>query len=95
MLLASHFILNKTTSINEHVIYPFVHSSSNWRTAADMLRPISVPDVKPSDLPTYVDFSMVAGEVSWKAVFFAPVKKGEGVCLLTRRPNAPSTSSLV
>lgn len=64
MLLTSHFILNKTTQIDEHVVYPFIHSSSNWRTANDMLRPVRIPDAKPSDLPSHVDFSMVAGEVS-------------------------------
>ncbi|GAC97685.1 hypothetical protein PHSY_005271 [Pseudozyma hubeiensis SY62] len=62
MLLASHYILNKSSQIDEHVIYPFVHSSSNWRTADDMLRPIRIPDVLPSSLPQTSEFSMVAGE---------------------------------
>lgn len=62
MLLASHFILNKTTSTNQHILYPFIHSSSNWRTAADMLRAIKIPDINPTDLPSHIDFSMVAGE---------------------------------
>lgn len=64
MLLASHFILNKTVQVNQHVIYPFIHSSSNWRTADDMLCAIQIPDINPTDLPSHVDFSMVAGEVS-------------------------------
>lgn len=62
MLLASHYVLNKTARVDEHVVYPYVHSSSCWRTAEDMLRPVKVPDVRPSDLPSHVDFSMVAGE---------------------------------
>ncbi|PWN37854.1 N2227-domain-containing protein, partial [Meira miltonrushii] len=62
MLLASHFILNKTISTNQHVLYPFIHSSSNWRTATDMLRAIKIPDINPTDLPSHIDFSMVAGE---------------------------------
>ena len=62
MLLASHYILNKSSQVDEHVIYPFVHSSSNWRKADDMLRPIRIPDVLPSRLPQTSDFSMVAGE---------------------------------
>ncbi len=37
MLLASHYILNKSSQIHQHTIYPFVHSSSNWRQADDML----------------------------------------------------------
>lgn len=64
MLLASHFVLNKTQKIAEHVIYPFIHSSSNFRNANDMLKPVAFPDVRPSGLPHQVDFSMVAGEVS-------------------------------
>ena len=64
MLLASHFILNKTVRIHQHVVYPFIHSSSNWRSANDMLHAIAIPDINPSDLPSHVDFSMVAGEVS-------------------------------
>jgi hypothetical protein len=68
MLLASHFILNKTTRVKQHVVYPFIHSSSNWRTADDMLRAIQIPDINPSDLPSHVDFSMVAGEVSERGV---------------------------
>ncbi|CDS01400.1 uncharacterized protein SPSC_06386 [Sporisorium scitamineum] len=62
MLLASHYILNKSSQVEEHIIYPFVHSSSNWRTADDMLRPIRIPDVLPSSLPPTSEFSMVAGE---------------------------------
>ncbi|EST05367.1 hypothetical protein PSEUBRA_005644 [Kalmanozyma brasiliensis GHG001] len=62
MLLASHYILNKSSRVNEHVIYPFVHSSSNWRMADDMLRPVHIPDVLPSSLPQTSEFSMVAGE---------------------------------
>ncbi|EPQ29720.1 uncharacterized protein PFL1_02940 [Pseudozyma flocculosa PF-1] len=62
MLLTSHHILNKTSSVGQHVVYPFVHSASNWRSADDMLRPVRVPDVLPSQLPPTSDFSMVAGE---------------------------------
>lgn len=29
-----------------------------------MLRPIQIPDINPTDLPSHVDFSMVAGEAS-------------------------------
>ena len=62
MLLASHYILNKSSQVEEHTIYPFVHSSSNWRSANDMLRAIRIPDVLPSTLPPTSEFSMVAGE---------------------------------
>ena len=63
MLVASHFVLNSTRTVGEHVIYPFVHSASNWRKAEDLLIPVVIPDVLPSSIPTGVDFSMVAGEV--------------------------------
>lgn len=62
MLLASHFILNKSTRTNQHTIYPFVHSSSNWRSSHDMLSPVRIPDVLPASLPPLSEFSMVAGE---------------------------------
>ncbi|PWN97760.1 N2227-domain-containing protein [Tilletiopsis washingtonensis] len=62
MLLASHWILNKSARRHEHTIYPYVHSSSNWRSAQDLLQGVRIPDVNPSDLPPHVDFSMVAGE---------------------------------
>ncbi|SPO23884.1 related to UPF0586 protein C1778.07 [Ustilago trichophora] len=62
MLVASQHILNKTSQVEEHTIYPFIHSSSNWRTADHMLRPIRIPDVLPSMLPQTSEFSMVAGD---------------------------------
>ncbi|CEH17600.1 Putative trehalase [Ceraceosorus bombacis] len=62
MLLASHWILNKSSGRHAHTVYPYVHSSSNWRKASDMLQGIRIPDVNPTDLPPHVDFSMVAGE---------------------------------
>lgn len=61
MLLASHFILNRTSKINQHTIYPFVHSFSNLRKKEDLLRAITVPDVLPSDILGQ-DFSLVAGD---------------------------------
>ncbi|KAH8827108.1 N2227-domain-containing protein [Flagelloscypha sp. PMI_526] len=51
MLLASYFMLNKTKQVNEFTIYPYIHSFSNIDTKSSMLRPITIPDVLPSDLP--------------------------------------------
>ncbi|KAJ6621039.1 N2227-domain-containing protein [Mycena sp. CBHHK59/15] len=62
MLLASYFILNQTTAINAHTIYPYVHSFSNIPSQEAMLRPISIPDVLPSGLLDGSDFSLVAGD---------------------------------
>ncbi|KAJ7454340.1 N2227-domain-containing protein [Mycena galericulata] len=48
MLLASHFILNRTPSPNLHTLYPYIHSFSNVVSAPhDMLRAISIPDIVP------------------------------------------------
>lgn len=62
MLLASHWILNKSTYAHEHTVYPYVHSASNWRTADDMLHGVRIPDVNPTELPPHSQLSMVAGE---------------------------------
>lgn len=50
MLLASHFVLNKTKSPLEHAIYPWVGSMSNWRDSNDLLEEVRVPDVDPNAL---------------------------------------------
>ncbi|KAK7055822.1 carnosine N-methyltransferase [Favolaschia claudopus] len=62
MLLSSHFILNRTTEINAHTIYPYVHSFSNVVSDQDMMRPITIPDILPSDLPPGSNFSLIAGD---------------------------------
>ncbi|KAG9301652.1 hypothetical protein G9A89_016722 [Geosiphon pyriformis] len=62
MLLASHFILNRVERIHQYEIYPYIHSFSNIQSSEDQLRPIYIPDVLPSDLPSTSDFSMVAGD---------------------------------
>ncbi|KAF9225053.1 N2227-domain-containing protein [Gyrodon lividus] len=62
MLLSSYLILNKTESVEEHMIYPYIHSFSNIPSKAAMLRSVKIPDVLPSDLPPGSDFSLVAGD---------------------------------
>ncbi|KAH0831322.1 hypothetical protein J3R83DRAFT_13970 [Lanmaoa asiatica] len=62
MLLSSYLILNKTESIGEHTIYPYIHSFSNIPSKHALLRPVKIPDVLPSDLPPESDFSLVAGD---------------------------------
>ncbi|KAG8986261.1 hypothetical protein FRB93_005355 [Tulasnella sp. JGI-2019a] len=62
MLLSSYFVLNRTDQVNQHTIYPYVHSFSNIRSASDLTRAITIPDVRPSDLPNPSDFSLVAGD---------------------------------
>ncbi|KAI0062566.1 N2227-domain-containing protein [Artomyces pyxidatus] len=62
MLLASFFILNRTDEINQHTIYPYVHSFSNLPNRTSMLQSVSIPDVLPSDIPPGSNFSLVAGD---------------------------------
>ncbi|KIO16385.1 hypothetical protein M407DRAFT_246994 [Tulasnella calospora MUT 4182] len=62
MLLSSFFVLNRTDQINQHTLYPFIHSFSNVRSAPSISTPISIPDVQPSDLPQPSEFSLVAGD---------------------------------
>lgn len=62
MLLTSSFILNRTESLNQHVLHPYAHSFSNIPEASALLREIRIPDVLPSDLPKESNFSMVAGD---------------------------------
>ncbi|KAF9817374.1 hypothetical protein IEO21_03515 [Rhodonia placenta] len=75
MLLASYYILNRTDSINEHTIFPYVHSFSNLPNSVAMLRPIAIPDVLPSSLPPGSDFSLVAGD--FEEIYGADDKEGE------------------
>ncbi|KAF9446460.1 N2227-domain-containing protein [Macrolepiota fuliginosa MF-IS2] len=62
MLLGSYFMLNQTTEINQHRIYPYIHTFSNASSRQDILRPILIPDVLPSSLPAGLPFSLVAGD---------------------------------
>ncbi|KAG0306044.1 hypothetical protein BGZ98_003066 [Dissophora globulifera] len=62
MLLASNFILNKTSRVNQFKIYPYIHSFSNIIKAEDVLTEAWIPDVNPSEIPRGTDFSMVAGD---------------------------------
>ncbi|KAI9138371.1 N2227-like protein [Paraphysoderma sedebokerense] len=63
MLLASNFILNRTTQTKQYIIYPFIHIFSNILSPAQhQLVPIQIPDVLPSSIPPTSNFSMVAGD---------------------------------
>jgi len=41
---AWQWILNKSARRHEHTIYPYVHSSSNWRSAQDLLQGVRIPE---------------------------------------------------
>ncbi|XP_077993842.1 carnosine N-methyltransferase-like [Glandiceps talaboti] len=62
MLFASNFILNRSMGTDSLTVYPWVHNYCNNRAADDQIRPIHVPDVDPSFLPSSAMFSMAAGD---------------------------------
>ncbi|GAA5983692.1 hypothetical protein JCM11641_000935 [Rhodosporidiobolus odoratus] len=63
MLIASAFILNSTSHINEFPLYPYLHSFSNTRSKADLLTPCYIPDVAPDEIAGgEADFSFAAGD---------------------------------
>ncbi|SCV71998.1 BQ2448_4692 [Microbotryum intermedium] len=53
-----------TTSTNAHTIHPYLHSFSNVRTNADLLRSVQIPDVDPSTIASTSsgEFSFAAGD---------------------------------
>jgi carnosine N-methyltransferase len=72
MLLASNFILNRYDLARvayfrvevEHqfTIYPWLHTFSNQLSAEQQIKPVTLPDIRPTELGEGVEFSMVAGE---------------------------------
>ncbi|KDQ06519.1 hypothetical protein BOTBODRAFT_39554 [Botryobasidium botryosum FD-172 SS1] len=62
MLLSSFYILNRTERINQHTIYPYIHSFSNLPSTDALLKGIQIPDILPSTLPPGSNFSLVAGD---------------------------------
>ena len=60
MLMVSNWLLNHTTSPFQQTIYPWCHSMTNVKDAQDLLQPVQVPDVLPSELPPGL-MSMAAG----------------------------------
>lgn len=62
MLIPSNFILNRTQRISEHVLFPFLHNTSNVVTEDDLFATVEVPDILPSQLPEGADFSYAAGD---------------------------------
>jgi carnosine N-methyltransferase len=62
MLIPSNFILNRTSRIGEHVIFPFLHNTCNAISEEDVFTTAEIPDVLPSDLPAGADFSYAAGD---------------------------------
>ncbi|XP_071489172.1 carnosine N-methyltransferase-like [Diadema antillarum] len=76
MLIASHFVLNRSMELDMFTLYPWILYFSNNKCAANQIRPIQFPDINPSLLSPKAQFSMVAGdflevyteEASWDCV---------------------------
>lgn len=63
MLLASSYMLNKTTAANNWTVYPWVHSNLNHLRDSDQLRGVTIPDLCPADaLHSGGLLSMCAGD---------------------------------
>lgn len=75
MLLASFFMLNRTSQANQHKIFPYVHTFSNLPKKDAMLRAIYVPDVSPTSLPATSEFSLVAGD--FEEIYGGQPQEGE------------------
>ncbi|EKD02723.1 hypothetical protein A1Q2_02953 [Trichosporon asahii var. asahii CBS 8904] len=83
MLIASHFALNQTTTAEEHILFPYLHSWSNHQSTGNhLLRSVRVPDVVPADILAGItpgNFSLVAGdfeEIYGPTHWFTPQSSG-------------------
>ena len=43
-------------------IYPYIHQTCNNKSSTDQVRPVVIPDVDPTDVPSDLNFSMAAGD---------------------------------
>jgi len=81
MLITSNFILNRSTQIEQYVIYPYIHQTSNVVFDSDQLRGVSIPDIVPSSVLSVsnAEFSMCAGDF----VEVYKQQKGSWDCVVT------------
>lgn len=61
-LFTSSYMLNHTTSANQHKLYPFAHTFSNHLSRADQMVHVSVPDVHPASCHLKGSMSMTTGD---------------------------------
>ena len=65
MLFSSNFILNSVTAPLSLTLYPWLHDTGNHFKPGDMLRPVAVPDIAPSDILStnpQLNLSMTSGD---------------------------------
>ena len=56
------FCFVRAPGTHHTTIYPYVHQTCNNKSTADQVRPVSIPDVDPTDVPSGLNFSMAAGD---------------------------------
>ncbi|EME30975.1 Carnosine N-methyltransferase [Galdieria sulphuraria] len=64
-LFSSNYILNyimEDTHVEGMEFFPFIHQTTNVIDSADILSPVYIPDVDTRELPSFSNFSMVAGD---------------------------------
>ena len=62
-LFTSGYILNHTTSPNQHRLFPFAHTFSNHHNRADQMQAVSIPDIHPGSCqPLKGSMSMTTGD---------------------------------
>lgn len=63
MLFVSNFILNCSKEVETHLVHPYIHSFSNFRTKNDLLQAVRIPDVSPDEIAeSDAEFSFAAGD---------------------------------
>ncbi|RFU35748.1 hypothetical protein B7463_g602, partial [Scytalidium lignicola] len=69
-LLASSYILNHCPKVQEHTIYPWIHSFSNLKNRSNHLESFKVPDVHPGTLAGEIKGEYPPGQMSMSASDF-------------------------
>ncbi|KAJ8036238.1 Carnosine N-methyltransferase [Holothuria leucospilota] len=62
MLIASHFVLNRSPCTDCFTVYPWLSNFNNLKCSSDQTRSIKFPDINPSNLPAGSSFTMIAGD---------------------------------
>lgn len=63
--MASNYVLNHTSTADQHTLHPFISTFSNHSTRPSHLRGIQIPDIHPASLLEYTGtdrLSMTAGD---------------------------------
>lgn len=64
-LFSSNYMLNyimEDTHVEGMEFFPFIHQTTNVIDSEDILSPVYIPDVDTRQLPSFSNFSMVAGD---------------------------------